>query len=135
MLILAAAFTPIILIPNGARFGELAAVIALAVAAAVLAVGSAAVFPFEMDVVVSLAGNRLVGTHYGFYNTIVGIGILAGNLATGALMQAARTAGHEELIWLALTAVGLAAAAALYHLDRTGRIVPESPNIPRYIAQ
>jgi len=57
MLILAAAFTPIILIPNGARFGELAAVIALAVAAAVLAVGSAAVFPFEMDVVVSLAGN------------------------------------------------------------------------------
>jgi len=50
-------------------------------------------------------------------------------------MQAARTAGHEELIWLALTAVGLAAAAALYHLDRTGRIVPESPNIPRYIAQ
>jgi len=26
----------------------------------------------------------LVGTHYGFYNTIVGIGILAGNLATGA---------------------------------------------------
>jgi len=57
MLILAAAFTPIILIPNGARFGELAAVIALAVAAAVLAVGSAAVSPFEMDVVVSLAGN------------------------------------------------------------------------------
>ncbi|MBY0291054.1 MAG: MFS transporter [Mycobacteriaceae bacterium] len=135
MLILAAAFTPIIAFPNGARFGELAAVSALVVAAAVLAVGSAAVFPFEMDVVVSLAKNQLVGTHYGFYNTIVGIGILAGNLATGALMQAARNAGREELVWLALSAVGLAAAAALYRLDRAGRLVPELPSTPRYIAQ
>ena len=59
--------------------GEVAAVIALVVAAAVLAVGSAAVFTFEMDTVVSLADNRLVGTHYGFYNTIIGIGILAEN--------------------------------------------------------
>ena len=133
MLILAAAFTPMIAFPNGARFGEFAAVIAsLVVAAAVLAVGSAAVFPFEMDTVVSLANNRLVGTHYGFYNTIVGIGILAGNLATGALMQAARAAGHEELIWLALTAVGLAAAAALYRLDRSGRLVSESPSAPTH---
>ena len=96
-----------------------------------LAVGSAAVFPFEMDTVVSLANNRLVGTHYGFYNTIVGIGILAGNLATGALMQAARIAGREELIWLALTALGFAAAAALYRLDRTGHLVPESPTLQR----
>ncbi|ORB63610.1 MFS transporter [Mycolicibacterium tusciae] len=134
MLILAAAFTPIIAFPNGARFGELAAVSALVVAAAVLAVGSAAVFPFEMDVVVSLAKNRLVGTHYGFYNTIVGIGILAGNLATGALMQAARAAGREELIWLALTAVGLAAAAALYRLDRTGHLDPELSSTPTHAA-
>ena len=137
MLILAAAFTPMIAVPNGSRFGELAAVIALIVSAAVLAVGSAAVFPFEMDTVVSLANNRLVGTHYGFYNTIVGIGILAGNLATGALMQAARIAGREELVWLALTALGFAAAAALYRLDRTGRPGPqvtENPNARRVIA-
>ena len=124
MLILAAAFAPMIAIPSGARFGEIAAIVALVVAAAVLAVGSAAVFPFEMDTVVSLANNRLVGTHYGFYNTIVGIGILVGNLATGAMMQAARTAGREELVWLALTAVGLTAAAALYQLERKGRLVP-----------
>ena len=99
-----------------------------------MAVGSAAVFPFEMDTVVSLAGNRLVATHYGFYNTIVGVGILAGNLATGALLQAARTAGLEELIWLTLTAVGLAAAAALYRLDRTGRLVPELPGTETHAA-
>jgi MFS family permease len=132
MVILAVAFTPMILFPNGARLGETAAVTALVVAAAVLAAGSAAVFPFEMDTVVSLADNRLVGTHYGFYNTIVGIGILVGNLATGALMHAARAAGLEELIWLALTAIGLASAAALYWLDRSGRLTPEpARTVPR----
>jgi MFS family permease len=126
MLILAAAFTPMIAFPNVTRSGEVTAAIALFVAAAVLAVGSAAVFPFEMDTVVSLADNRLVGTHYGFYNTIIGIGILVGNLATGALMQAARNAGRDEVVWIVLSAIGLIAAAALYRLDRTGRLVPDS---------
>lgn len=59
---------------------------------------------------------------------------MAGNLATGALIQAARNAGREELVWLALTAVGLAAAAALYRLDRTGRLVPKVPNTPTHVA-
>ncbi len=124
LVVLAAAFVPLIVIPDTQRFGVVAAGGALLVAAAVLAVGSAAVFPFEMDTVVSLSGNRLVGTHYGFYNTIVGVGILAGNLATGTLMQVARDAGTEELIWVALAVVGLVSAAALYHLDRTGRLAP-----------
>ncbi len=124
MVVLAAAFVPLIVIPDTQRFGVVAAGGALLIAAAVLAVGSAAVFPFEMDTVVSLSGNRLVGTHYGFYNTIVGVGILAGNLATGTLMQVARDAGAEELIWVALAVVGLMSAAALYHLDRAGRLAP-----------
>ncbi|QIV79798.1 MFS transporter (plasmid) [Mycolicibacterium frederiksbergense] len=124
LIVLAAAFVPLIVIPDTQRFGVVAAGGALLIAAAVLAVGSAAVFPFEMDTVVSLSGNRLVGTHYGFYNTIVGVGILAGNLATGTLMQVARDAGAEELIWVALAVVGLVSAAALYHLDRAGRLAP-----------
>ena len=124
LVILAAAFVPLIVVPGSGRLGFVPAVVALFVAAGVLAVGSAAVFPFEMDTVVSLADNRLVGTHYGFYNTIVGVGILVGNLATGALMQAARNAGVGELIWLALALIGLASAAALYRLDRTGRLQP-----------
>lgn len=134
MLILAAAFTPMIAVPNVERWGGVAAATALVVAAAVLAVGSAAVFPFEMDTVVSLAENRLVGTHYGFYNTIVGIGILAGNLATGALLQAARDAGHDEVVWVVLTAIGLISAAALYRLDRTGRLVPDSAQTATHAA-
>ena len=113
------------MLPDDTRAGRVAAATALLVATAVLAVGSAAVFPFEMDTVVSLANNRLIGTHYGFYNTIVGVGILVGNLATGSLMQAARDLGQPWLLWVLLSAIGLASAAALFRLDRRGRLQPE----------
>jgi hypothetical protein len=59
-------------------------------------------------------------THYGFYNTVVGVGILLGNVATGSLIGAARAAGLAELVWLGLTAIGLVSAAALYALTRDG---------------
>ncbi|MCV7282195.1 MFS transporter [Mycolicibacterium flavescens] len=124
VLILASSFIPMAALPDGRRAGEIAALVALFTGAAVLAVGSAAVFPFEMDTVVSLAGGRLVGTHYGFYNTIVGIGILAGNLGTGTLMQKATEAGRPELTWIVLTVIGVTAASALYRLDRGGRLQP-----------
>jgi MFS family permease len=125
MAILAASFVPLMVVPHNGRFGATAAIVALLASAALLAVGSAAVFPFEMDTVVSLAGNRLVATHYGFYNTIVGVGILAGNLATGALLQAARDAGADELLWGGLILVGVAAALALHRLDRSGHLAPK----------
>jgi len=125
MMILAVSFVPLLAVPNSGRFGATAAIVALLASAALLAVGSAAVFPFEMDTVVSLSGNRLVATHYGFYNTIVGVGILAGNLATGALLQAARDAGADELLWGALALIGLVAALALHRLDRGGHLAPE----------
>lgn len=124
MTILSMSFVPLLVVPNSGRFGAAAAVAALLVSATLLAVGSAAVFPFEMDTVVSLAGNRLVATHYGFYNTIVGVGILIGNLATGALLQAARDAGADELLWGGLALVGLVAGLALHRLDRRGHLAP-----------
>lgn len=127
-LILAIAFVPLAIVPDSGRFGLAASAIALLSAAALLAVGSAAVFPFEMDTVVSLAQNRLVATHYGFYNTIIGVGILAGNLGTGALMQAARDAGAPELIWAALSLIGGLTALALFCLNRSGRLQPVPVN-------
>jgi len=101
--------------------------------AGLLAIGSAAVFPFEIDTVVSLSQNRLVATHYGFYNTIVGIGILIGNLATGSIMQVARGIGHGELVWLILGVVGILAAFALYSLDRAGLLQP-APTAPSTVS-
>lgn len=116
--VLAAAFLPLVVVPDAQRFGTVAAVGALLAAAALLAIGTAAVFPFEMDTVVSLAGDRLVATHYGFYNTVVGIGILVGNLATGAVVGAARAADADWAVWSGMTVIGVAAALALHRLDR-----------------
>lgn len=121
MVVLALSFVPLILLPDN-RFGATAAVCALLVSTAALAIGSAAVFPFEMDTVVSLSGGRLVGTHYGFYSTVVGTGILAGNIATGALFQAANARGLGALVWATLAGIGLSSAAALRALIRTGHL-------------
>jgi uncharacterized membrane protein (Fun14 family) len=80
-----------------------------------------------MDTVVALSSDRLVATHYGFYNTIVGVGILLGNLATGAVFGALHGVGLDSLIWIALALVGILCAAALYALDRTGGLTA-TPN-------
>ncbi|WP_246351419.1 MFS transporter [Nocardia barduliensis] len=117
--ILAVSFVPLVVVPTPDRFGGPAAVVALLAAAALLAVGTAAVFPFEMDTVVALSNGKLVATHYGFYNTVVGIGILVGNLATGAIVGAARAAGADWAVWAGLSAIGAVAAFALHRLDRS----------------
>lgn len=125
---LAASFLPLAVIPNAQRFGTAAAVAALLTSAIVLGIASAAVFPFEMDTVVALSGNRLVATHYGFYHTIVGIGSLAGNLATGALLGSTHRLNADELFWAALTFVGVIAAAGLCcHHKYTARQHPAQP--------
>ncbi len=121
MTVVALSFVPLILLPDN-RFGLPAAIGALLLSTALLAIGSAAVFPFEMDTVVGLSGGRLVGTHYGFYSTIVGIGILVGNVVTGALVQAAAQRGAGMLVWVTLAGIGLLSAAALRALSRGGHL-------------
>jgi MFS family permease len=117
MLVIAAAFVPLALLPT-AESGSVPAIAALLFSAALLAVGTIATFPFEMDTVVRLADNRLVATHYGLYNTIVGIGILAGNLLTGSVFGYSQQHGAPSLLWVSLAAVGLVCAAALLALRR-----------------
>lgn len=111
--ILTAAFLPLLAIPNAARFGTAAGVVALLLSAALVAIASAALFPFEMRTVVALSGDKLVATHYGFYSTIVGVGILIGNPAVGFLMSMAHRLGADELVWGGLILVGLATVFAL----------------------
>ncbi|MDH6624558.1 MFS family permease [Streptomyces sp. LBL] len=91
-------------------------------AALLLAVGTMIAYPFEMDTIVRLSGDRLVATHYGLYNTICGIGITLGNLLTGVALDAAREAGMPALPWICLCLLGFACATALYGLHRTGRL-------------
>ncbi|MER5940413.1 MFS transporter [Streptomyces sp. NPDC001928] len=113
------AFLPLALVPRGSSAAMLGSLIA---AVALLAAGSAVVYPFEMDTIVALSGNRLVATHYGLYNTISGLGITLGNLVTGALWDFAHRHHALWLTWTALTAIGLACAASVAALARTGRL-------------
>ncbi|WP_063002351.1 MFS transporter [Nocardia mikamii] len=122
--VLAASFLPLLLVPGPRPFGTVAAVAALLMSAAILAAGTAAVFPFEMDTVVSLSGGALVATHYGFYNTVVGVGILTGNLVTGVVLDAARSAGLDAVVWAGFAAIGALAAFALAALERSARAQP-----------
>ncbi|MBT2440145.1 MFS transporter [Streptomyces sp. ISL-36] len=127
LLTMGAAFVPLLAasaipVPDGGPGLWALAALPPILAALLLAVGTMIAYPFEMDTIVRLSGNHLVATHYGLYNTICGIGITVGNLLTGAALDAARTAGVPAIPWLALLALGLACAAALHGLHRTGRL-------------
>ncbi|WP_392895988.1 MFS transporter [Streptomyces sp. LN699] len=115
------AFLPLVITPSGAPYLSL---VSLTAAVMLLAVGGAIVYPFEMDTVVALSGDRLVATHYGLYNTVSGLGITLGNLVTGALWDFAVRQQALWITWLALTATGLGCATAVAALSRTGRLTP-----------
>lgn len=118
MALLSVAFVPLLLVPTRQALGPAPAVAAVLLSAGLLALGTIAVFPFEMDTVVRLSGDRLVATHYGCYNTVVGVGIMLGNLFTGTVFDLARSAGLPQLVWAGLILIGAACALALARLDR-----------------
>ncbi|MEU2271580.1 MFS transporter [Streptomyces olindensis] len=129
------AFVPLLLatavpVPESGIGLWLLAAVPPTLAALLLAIGTMIAYPFEMDTIVRLSGDRLVATHYGLYNTICGIGITVGNLGTGAALDAARAAGMPALPWITLCALGLACASALYGLHRTGRLAAPPASEP-----
>jgi MFS family permease len=131
LLTMGVAFVPLLMatalpVPQGGLRLWLLAAVPPALSALLLALGTMIAYPFEMDTIVRLSGDRLVATHYGLYNTICGVGITLGNLLTGAALDAARNAGVSALPWIVLLLLGLACAAALYGLDRTGRLAAPS---------
>ncbi|MFI1370278.1 MFS transporter [Streptomyces griseochromogenes] len=109
-------------VPDEGIGRRLLAAVPPTLAALLLALGTMIAYPFEMDTIVQLSGDRLVATHYGLYNTICGIGITLGNLLTGAALDAARSAGMSALPWLALLVLGVACAGSLYGLHRAGHL-------------
>jgi MFS family permease len=119
------AFAPLALEPDGGP-GPLR-LAPLFVSALLLAIGTMMVFPFEMTMITDLAGNRLIGTYYGLYNLLSGVGILLGNLASGGALDLARSAALPALPWLILLAAGAMSAMAVRTLDRRGRLTASKP--------
>ncbi|WP_328747292.1 MFS transporter [Streptomyces sp. NBC_00285] len=125
--LMGAAFLPLLfgtgtVAPGSGPLGWFAALASLFTAVTLLGLGTAVVYPFEMDTVVSLAGGRLVATHYGLYNTVSGLGITLGNLTTGVVWDAADRMGRPELTWLVLAATGAVCAGCVGLLARSGRL-------------
>jgi MFS family permease len=118
--IMGAAYVPLALSTGG---GPAVTLTAVAAASAMLALGSAMAYPFEMHTIVTLARGQRVATHYGLYHSIAGVGILAGNAGLGALIAHA----GPTLPWLVLLAVGAAATIAVYTLDRSGQLTADPP--------
>ncbi|WP_053673254.1 MFS transporter (plasmid) [Streptomyces xanthophaeus] len=127
--LMGAAFLPLALVAaRGTPAPGAVVLAALAAAVVALAAGSAIVYPFEMDTVVSLSGDRLVATHYGLYNTVSGLGITLGNLATGALWDYAQRHQALWLVWTALALTGGICASAVLLLARSGRLTTPRPH-------
>ncbi|MFJ2645608.1 MFS transporter [Streptomyces sp. NPDC087420] len=124
--LMATAFLPPALTANAAPapggWGAAPAMVSLLACAGLLSVATAVLYPFEMDTIVALSGGRWVATHYGLYNTVCGVGITAGNLATGAVLDTARDAGAAALPWLVLALLGAGCAGAVAALSRSGNL-------------
>ncbi|MDI2131288.1 MFS transporter [Yinghuangia seranimata] len=116
-----AAFVPLACTPPDDRRLVAAALFATV---ALLAVGGAVVYPFEMDTVVTLARGRLVASHYGLYNTVSGVGITLGNLVCGALWDWAGDHGALWLVWAVLASTGAGCALAVRVLAAGGGLSP-----------
>ncbi|HUR08235.1 MAG TPA: MFS transporter [Nonomuraea sp.] len=93
-----------------------------------LTLGTLIAFPFEMATIADMAGDRLIGTYYGLYNLLSGVGILAGNLLAGAMVDVAGSSGWANLPWMLLAAAGLASAAAVRRLEHRDRLAPLQPS-------
>lgn len=104
--------------------GSVPRLIPILVCATLLTAGTMMVFPFEMATIATLSGGRLIGTYYGLYNLLSGLGILAGNLLSGAALDLGRETGVPSLPWLLLLAAGLLSALGVRRLGRTGKLTP-----------
>lgn len=131
LLLMAAAFLPLALAAGTGRrtpgevagwVGHAAALAPVLTSTVLLTVATMIVYPFEMATIVGLAGQRMVGTYYGLYNTLSGIGIAAGNLLTGVALDTGIRLGIPALPWLALAATGVVCAAAIGRLGRNGHL-------------
>ncbi|WP_157252237.1 MFS transporter [Nonomuraea typhae] len=91
--------------------GDGAMAVAVIAATVLLTLGSMIVYPFEMATVAGFGGDR-VGTYYGLYSTVSGVGTALGNVLTGVAMEAG-------LAWWGLVGVGLGSALAVHLLYRS----------------
>lgn len=128
-LALAAPWAGTAVMPSGGAAGVLALVPVLGTAV-LLSLATMIIYPFEMATIAAFGGRHMVGTYYGLYSTLAGVGVAAGNLLTGWSLDLGARIGLPSLPWLALALIGLGCAAAVAALDRSGRLATSPEAAP-----
>jgi MFS family permease len=98
----------------------------LALCCLLLVAGQLLASPFISSTIATLSGGRLVGTYFGMYALVQGLGATFGNLVGGAAFDISRASGSPGLPWALMVAVGLACAAGLVGLDRSRLLTARS---------
>lgn len=124
-LALAAPWTGTAVVPSGGVALVLALVPVLGTTV-LLSLATMIIYPFEMATVATFGGRHMVGTYYGLYSTLAGVGIALGNLLTGSALDLGMRVGLPSLPWLVLALIGFGCATALALLDRSGRLATPS---------
>ena len=86
-----------------------------------LSLGAMTLQPFVLSLIPVLGGNRLLGTYFGFYYMVQGVGVIVGNLALGVAFDLGQAWGLTSVPWLLLLGLGLASAFSIMALDGRGR--------------
>lgn len=122
-LALAAPWAGAAVVPSGG-VAQILALVPVLGTAVLLSLATMIIYPFEMATIATFGGRHMVGTYYGLYSTLAGVGIAVGNPLTGWALDLGARAGLPALPWLALALIGLGCAAAVAALDRSGRLEP-----------
>ena len=116
--LMGAAFLPLVVLAVPGPPSPPVVMAAVLATTAILTLGMMVAFPFSMDLVSQLAGERRLGTYYGVYYLAAGLGAALGNLVTGHLLERGGAAA-----WLLLVGVGLTSSSTVAVLEARGRLV------------
>lgn len=105
------------------------------ISALLLALGVMTLQPFVLSLIPTLGERRLLGTYFGFYYLLQGLGAMVGNLTLGITFDLAPTLGFASLPWLLLLSLGLASALSIVTLDRQKAVAPWQGHARRTPAQ
>ncbi|WP_330241974.1 MFS transporter [Streptomyces sp. NBC_00525] len=134
--LMAAAFVPPMLqaagrAPEpGGMPGAALSLLPVLVAALLLQTGLMAAQPFVMELVPAFGRSGLTGTYFGVFYVVSGLAAALGNAAIGWAMDTGARTGAGWLPWACCLGLGLASAAAVARLHRTGALPGRPAPVP-----
>ncbi|MEV5602635.1 MFS transporter [Streptomyces sp. NPDC052299] len=130
--LMAAAFVPPLLVTAGPDTdpgdapGAVLRLLPVLAGALLLQAGLMVAQPFVMELVPGFGRSRLTGTYFGVFYLVSGVAAALGNAVVGWAMDTGARTGAGWLPWVCCAGLGIASAAAVARLHRTGAL-PAAP--------